>query len=163
MKAWAALLDVLRDGRVTRRRLQELDRRLADGDEMRTDPLRGDFLGELHVETERIPEKGQRLVDVLNSDADMVEDGLCASGGSGCGGSACGGIQVLAGTRPTYTVDDFSGCGIRIDATSRDAIHEALKLTGGKLPFCQLQKAMREQIAQSMLLAFPAAGRPLPF
>jgi hypothetical protein len=35
-----------------------------------------DLLGELHVETERIAEKGERLVDVLNSNPDMVEDGF---------------------------------------------------------------------------------------
>ena len=97
-----ALLDVFRDGRVARRRLEQLDGRFADGNEMRADPLRRDLLGDLHVETERVPEEGERLIDVLNSDTDMIEYGF--------GGSASGGIPLLGGTRPTYPIDDFTRC-----------------------------------------------------
>ena len=97
-----SLLDVFRDGRVARRRLEQLDGRFAHGNEMRADPLRRDILGDLHVETEGIPEKGERLIDVLNRDTDMVEYRF--------GGSASGGMPLLGGTRPTYPIDDFTRC-----------------------------------------------------
>jgi hypothetical protein len=42
-------------------------------------------------------------------------------------------------------------------------IHEALKLTRSKLLFGQLQKAMREQVPQPILLTLPASGCPVPF
>jgi hypothetical protein len=86
-----ALLDVFRDSRVAGRRLEQLDGRFAHGNEMRADPLRRNLLGELHVETERVPEKGERLIDVLNRDTDMVE-------------------YRFGGTRPTDPIDDFTRC-----------------------------------------------------
>ena len=42
---------------------------------MRPHALRADLFGCLDRETERIPVERKRLVDVLNGDADVIEDG----------------------------------------------------------------------------------------
>ena len=55
---------------------------------MRPHALRADLFGCLDRETERILVERKRLVDVLNGDADVIENG----------GTAVG----AAGSRPTY-------------------------------------------------------------
>ena len=50
----AALLDVLRDRRLRRGRLEQLEARLADRDEVRAHALRRDLLGRLDLEAERV-------------------------------------------------------------------------------------------------------------
>ena len=42
---------------------------------MRPHALRADLFGGLDRETERVPVERERLVDVLNGDADVIEDG----------------------------------------------------------------------------------------
>ena len=72
----AALLDVLRDRRVRRRRLQKLEARVAHGHEAGAHSLRDDVLGRLDLEAERIAIERQRGVQVAHGDADMVQNGF---------------------------------------------------------------------------------------
>src|SRR3989442_75322 len=105
MDAGPALCDVLRDRRVVCGRLEQLDRGVADRDEMRAHALRHDVLGRFHLETEGVVKKRERLPDVVDGDADVIEDGGSASVGSTLGGIrptyTCG----LGGIRPTYVCD----------------------------------------------------------
>ena len=59
--------------RVRRRRLEQFERRLAHRDEVRAHPLRGDFLGRLDLEAERVAIERERRVEVLHGDADVIE------------------------------------------------------------------------------------------
>src|SRR5438445_6098312 len=54
MQAWPALLDVSRDRRCGRRRLEQLELRFADRDEVRAHVLRDDVFGRLDLQAERI-------------------------------------------------------------------------------------------------------------
>src|SRR6266545_2568815 len=76
MDARAALLDVLRDRRLGRCGLQQLELRFADRHEMRAHVLRRHVFGWLHVEPERVPVKRERRSEIFHGDADVVEDGL---------------------------------------------------------------------------------------
>src|SRR5512132_1426119 len=102
MNARTALLDVFRDRRIARRRLEQLDRCFADGNEVRANPLRRDLLCNFDLQPECVTEEGERLGDVLNGDADVIEDGFGRSGGS-----ARPVFAAPRGTRPTYEFDDF--------------------------------------------------------
>src|SRR6185503_16313389 len=70
----AALVDVLRNRRLGRGRLEQFDGGLTGRDEVRPDALGVDLLGHLDLEAERVAEERERLVEVLNRDADVVED-----------------------------------------------------------------------------------------
>src|SRR5438105_6067181 len=74
VKTGAALVDVLRDGRVGRRRLQQFQTRLPCRDEMGANTLRRDLLRHFDVEAERIAIERQRGVEIFDGDADVVED-----------------------------------------------------------------------------------------
>src|SRR5258706_5559482 len=76
MDAWSALLDVFRDRGVAGGRLEELDRRLTNCDEVRSYPLGVHLLRRLDLEVERILVERQRLAEVLHGDTDVIEDGL---------------------------------------------------------------------------------------
>ena len=79
VNAGTALLDIFRDGGVAGRRLEQLDGGLADRNEPCAHPLRGDLLGRLDVESKCIPKKGERLVDILDRNSHMVQDGDSAT------------------------------------------------------------------------------------
>ena len=72
--AGTALLDEFRNGRIGRGRFEQLQGGLSDRDEVRPDTLRPHVLGRLDVEAERVPVERQRLVDVLDRDADVIEN-----------------------------------------------------------------------------------------
>ena len=74
--AGPALLDVLRDRRIGRRRFEQLERRLADRNEVRAHPLRRHLLGRLDLEPERVAIERQRRVEVLDRNADVIEPRL---------------------------------------------------------------------------------------
>src|SRR5262249_39467385 len=69
----AALLEVPRDRRVGRGGLEQLQRRLPHRDEMRADALRRDLFRLLDFETEYVTVKGERRVQVLDGNADVIE------------------------------------------------------------------------------------------
>ena len=99
MKPGTALLDIPGDHRVGVRWLEQLERRLAGGNEVRAHALAGHFLGHLDVQAQRIAIEGERFVEVLHRDADVVEDGLhCGVAGSAAVEPSRG------GTRPTVAV-----------------------------------------------------------
>src|SRR5205809_7555666 len=75
MKARTALLDVLRDRRRWRGRFQQLEPRVAHRREMRPHLLRRHILGRLDVEAERVAVKSQRGVEILDGNADVIENG----------------------------------------------------------------------------------------
>ena len=100
MKPGTTLFDVACDHRVSARGLEELEGRLARGDEVRPHALAGDFLGDLDVKPERIPIERQRLVEILHGDADVVEDGFH----DGFAGSAAASGAVRRGTPPTLAI-----------------------------------------------------------
>ena len=64
VNARAALLDVSGDRRISGRRFEQLERRLADRDEMRAHALRRDFLRRLDLEAERIAIERERCVEI---------------------------------------------------------------------------------------------------
>ena len=64
MEPGPRLLDVPRDRRIGRGRLEQLERRLADRHEMGAHPLRGDLLGRLDLEAERVAVERQRRLEV---------------------------------------------------------------------------------------------------
>jgi hypothetical protein len=76
MQPGTALVGEPGDWRIGRRRFQQLQRGAAGGDEVRTHALRGDFLGADDVEAERVAVEGQRGVDVLHRNTDVIEDGF---------------------------------------------------------------------------------------
>ena len=76
VEARTALLDVFRDRRVRRRRLEQFERRAADGNVARADALRDNLLRRPDLETERVAVERQRLLDVLHRDADVIEHGF---------------------------------------------------------------------------------------
>src|SRR6188508_579151 len=86
MNARSALLEIAGDWRIRSGGLEQFElgagirarlrRRLTNGQEVGTDPLRADIFGGLDLETERVPIKGQRGVQVLNRNANVIEDGL---------------------------------------------------------------------------------------
>ena len=73
MQARAALLDVLRDGRIRRGRFQQLEARLPRRHEMHPHTLGGDLLGRFHFQAQRVAIERQRRVEILHGDADVVE------------------------------------------------------------------------------------------
>jgi Helicase C-terminal domain len=75
MKPRPAFANVRSDCRIRRRRFQQLQRRPAHGHSARSHALGDDLLGSVHLEAQGIPIKGERLVDVLNSDANVIEGG----------------------------------------------------------------------------------------
>src|SRR5258705_5333050 len=83
VEARTAPLDVLRDRRIGGGRLEQLDRRLTGRNEVRPDALRIDLLGHLHLETERVVKERERFPEVLDGDADVVEDGFHVSSPAG--------------------------------------------------------------------------------
>ena len=76
MEPGAALADVLRDRRVGRRRLEQLELRFPDGHEVRADALRRHFFRRLDLEAERVAIERQRGRQVLHRDPDVIQDGL---------------------------------------------------------------------------------------
>src|SRR4051812_28238815 len=72
----AALVGVLRDRRVGRGRLEQLQPGVPDRQEMRADALRGDLFRRLDLEPQRVAIEGQRRRQILHRDTDVVEGGL---------------------------------------------------------------------------------------
>ena len=60
-------------------RLEQLDRGLAHRNEVRPHPLRRDLLGRLDLEPERVAVERQRLVEVGDGDADVIESSLSST------------------------------------------------------------------------------------
>ena len=79
MQARAALVDVLRDRRVGRRRLEQLELRLADRHEVRAHALRRDLFRRFDLEPERVAIERERRGEIRDRDADVIEDGFHAS------------------------------------------------------------------------------------
>src|SRR2546425_887779 len=80
MQAWSARLQILRDRRIWRGRLQQLQTRFADRHEMRAHALRRDLFRRLDLEAERVAIERQRGRQVANGDADMVENSFHTTG-----------------------------------------------------------------------------------
>src|SRR5262245_41132970 len=72
--AWTSPLQVLRNSRLGCRGLQQFERRLPCRDEVRAHVLRGHVFGWLDLQAQRIPIEGERLLDVLYRDTDVIED-----------------------------------------------------------------------------------------
>ena len=64
--------------RVRRRGFEQFQRCRAGVEHVRPDALRRHLLRALHVETERVAVEGQRLVEALHRNADVIEDGFHA-------------------------------------------------------------------------------------
>ena len=104
-----ALLHVLRDRRVVRGGLEQLERGLARRDEVRAHALRRDLFGRLDLEPERVAVERQRRVEVRHRDADVIERSafrgftrfsrLSALLGSGCRRRPCTGSTSRAAIR----------------------------------------------------------------
>ena len=71
--ARATLRDVFRDGRIVRGALEEFNRRLPHGNEVRTHALRGDFLGRLDLQPECVAIELQGGADIADRDADVID------------------------------------------------------------------------------------------
>ena len=74
VEAGTALVDVPRDRRLRRRRLEQLELRLPDRDEMRAHLLARHLLGGFDLEAERVTVERQRGGQIFHGDADVVED-----------------------------------------------------------------------------------------
>src|SRR5690606_8030536 len=59
-----------------RRRLEQLQRRFAGGDEVRPHALRGHVLGGFHLQPERVAVERQGCIDDLDCDADVIQPDL---------------------------------------------------------------------------------------
>jgi hypothetical protein len=75
-----ALVHVTGDRRLRRGRLEQLEVRFADRDEMRAHRLAGDLLRRLDLEAEGIPVERQRGAQIFHRDADVIEDRSHESG-----------------------------------------------------------------------------------
>ena len=84
-----ALLDVLRDRRIGRRRLEQLERRLADRDEMRAHALRRDLLGRLDLEAERVAIERERRGEVAARRCRRDRERLSCDASSAFGCTMC--------------------------------------------------------------------------
>ena len=69
-----ALADVGRNGGVRSGRLEEFEHRTTHGDAARSHTFGRDFLRRFDFQAERVFVEGQRLVDILDGDADVIED-----------------------------------------------------------------------------------------
>ena len=76
MQARAALLDELRDRRIGRGRLEQLEAGFADRHEVRANPLRRHLFRRFDLQPERVAIKRERGVEILHGDADMIENGF---------------------------------------------------------------------------------------
>ena len=76
VQAGAAFVDVLRDRRFGRGRLEQLEPRLADRREVRAHLLRGDILGRFDLEAERIAVERERRLEILHGDANVIQNGF---------------------------------------------------------------------------------------
>jgi hypothetical protein len=87
MNAGAALVDEASDCRVWRRRLQQLQRRTAGGDEVCAHVLLAHLLRHMDVQAERVAVERQRGVDVAHRNPNVVEhrphDSVTGGAGSG--------------------------------------------------------------------------------
>jgi hypothetical protein len=76
VQAGAALVEILRDRRIRRRRFQHLERRVAGVQERRSHLLRRNLLGDLDVQAEHVPEERKRRLQIAHGDPDMIENGF---------------------------------------------------------------------------------------
>ena len=76
VQARAALVGVLRDRRIGRGRLEQLQLRFADRQKVGADALRGDLFGRFDLEPKRVAVERERRRQVAHRDADVIEDGL---------------------------------------------------------------------------------------
>jgi hypothetical protein len=67
--------------RIGGRGFEEFERRAAGVEQVRPDPLGDHVLGPLDLEAQRVAVEGQRLVEALHCDADVVEHRLHAAPG----------------------------------------------------------------------------------
>ena len=74
VEAGTALVDIPRDRRLRRRRLEQLELRLPNRDEMRANLLARHLLGGFDLEAERVTVERQRGGQIFHGDADVVED-----------------------------------------------------------------------------------------
>ena len=65
-----------RDRRIGRGRLEQLELRFPDRDEVRANALRGHLFGRFDLQAERVPVERERGLEILHRDADVIEDGL---------------------------------------------------------------------------------------
>src|SRR5437588_1454593 len=76
MQAGTALLDVSRDGGIRSGCFQQLERRAAHRYEMRAHALRLDCLGRVDLEAKRVAVERERRLQVLDGNADVIENGF---------------------------------------------------------------------------------------
>ena len=119
----------LRNRRVAARRLEQLQRRSARGDEVRSHPLRRHLLGRLDRQPERVAIERERLIQVGDGDADVIERRRRLAAGDGARDDAVGrrvGVELRAAIRssvasnsPGSSTDDSTWRTKRCDSSSR--------------------------------------------
>src|SRR5688572_3168316 len=137
MEAWAALLDKPGDRRIAGGRLEQFQGSRADRNEVRANPLRHHLFGGFDLQTQRIAIERQRLRDVADSDADVIERGSHWASGSGLrapgGCGRCCLISTHSASTPfPVTASVFStGCddSPAIASTTRSAPSRSALLT----------------------------------
>src|SRR5438552_14948053 len=80
VQSWTALVDIPGDCRFRGSRLEQLELRLPDGDEMRAHALTRHLLGWFDLQAQRVAVERQRRGQILNRDADVIEDGFHLTG-----------------------------------------------------------------------------------
>ena len=145
MQAGPALLEVLRDRRIRRRRLEQLERRLRRRG-MKCARTRCDATSSrrLDLEPERVAIERQRRVEIADGDADVIEDGFHVRP------SSC------QRSRPTIS----SSRRVRIDLARGDPIERSRRTRPARstLLLDVLQEAVRQQLAQAELVRARGGG-----